>query len=223
MKRFLLAAALSAYIFALAPAIFFAGGHTARAHAAEVSYARATAEDAYFFLEKDDSSSIFIVPYTYCIEILRDDGDWYYASYASNSGIYKQVRGYCRKQDFSPVEGVPEVVYLYKTVTVTYRSDEGNAALPTLDEITVEAAFYGNFYSGATAYSYVYAQGSFGYIKGATVDFPLIRDEEQTENEEEQKPTHEVNFGLVTALGICALAAVALIMLYCTTRKKNKD
>lgn len=215
MKRILLLLSLALYIFA-APA-------APRAWADGATYARADVRDAYFFLEKDLTTSVFTVPYTYCVQILRDDGDWYYASYASNTGIYKELKGYCRKQDFTPLEGKPDVTFLYKTVTVTYKSDDGAGSLPVLNEISVEAAFYGNFYSGATAYSYVYAQGSFGYIKGANDDYPLNLPEETSQDppQTEAKESN-INFGLITALAICALAALALIMLYYTSKKKSR-
>ena len=218
MKRLLLVLTAVIYIFsASAP---FASATPVFADTA--TYARASVSDAYFFLEKDASTSIFIVPYTYCIRVLRDDGDWYYASYASNTGIYKELTGYCRKQDFTPLYERPDVLFLYKTVTVTYRTDDGTSSLPVLDEISIEAAFYGNFYSGATAYSYVYAQGSFGYIKGATDDFPLNQPEQGADEKPSESGGNVVNFGLVTALAICALAAVALIMLYFMSKNKNR-
>lgn len=214
MKRLFLILTIIVYIFT-APAALRVSADTS-------GYARANVRDAYFFTEKDLSTSIFTVPYTYCVEVLRDDGDWYYVSYASNTGIYKELKGYCRKQDFTLLESKPEVTYLYKTVTVTYKSDDGASTLPVLGEISVEAAFYGNFYSGATAYSYVYAQGSFGYIKGSTDDYPLNLPEEQPETPSDGTPKQSVNFGLITALVICALAALALIMLYYTSKKKSR-
>lgn len=214
MKRLFLILTIIVYIFTSPAAL--------RVSADSSSYARANVRDAYFFTEKDLSTSIFTVPYTYCVEVLRDDGDWYYVSYASNTGIYRELKGYCRKQDFTMLENKPEVTYLYKTVTVTYKSDDGASTLPVLNEISVEAAFYGNFYSGATAYSYVYAQGSFGYIKGSTDDYPLNLPDEQPETPAGDAPRQNVNFGLITALVICALAALALIMLYYTSKKKNR-
>lgn len=216
MKRILFILSIALYIFAIPAATPVA--------ADSASYARANVRDAYFFTDKDLSTSIFTVPYTYCVEVLRDDGDWYYVSYASNTGIYRELKGYCRKQDFTLVEGRPDVTFLYKTVTVTYKSGDGAGSLPVLNEISVEAAFYGNFYSGATAYSYVYAQGSFGYIKGANDDYPLnLPEEKPNDSPVTEAPKQSVNFGLITALVICALAALALIMLYCTSRKKNRS
>ena len=218
MKRLLLVLTAVFYILSLSSAY---AAHSF-AFADTTAYARASVNDAYFFLEKDASTSLFIVPYTYCIRILRDEGDWYYASYASNTGVYKEVIGYCRKDDFTPLAEKPSVLFLYKTVTVTYRTDDGTSSLPVLSEISVEAAFYGNFYSGATAYSYVYAQGSFGYIKGATDDFPLIDSEQGGDEAPAESGGKGINFGLATALAICALAAIALIMLYFTSKSKNR-
>lgn len=182
------------------------------------AYARANSRTAYFFTERDISTSLFAVPYTYCIEIIRDEGEWYYAKYAEDSGAYRAIYGYCRKSDFDVVEGTPQVTYLYKTVTVTYSTNVGGGSLPVLDEINVEAAFYGTYYSGATAYSYVWCQGSFGYIEGANDDYPL---NEPPEEQPEQPPEEgeKMGAGTVSAIVICALAAAALIMLYFTTRK----
>lgn len=216
MKRILIVLSIILYILASPAAISVS--------ADSPTYARANVRDAYFFAEKDLTTSLFTVPYTYCVEILRDDGDWYYASYASNTGVYRELKGYCRRQDFTTLESKPEVTYLYKTVTVTYKSGDSSASLPVLNEINVEAAFYGNFYSGATAYSYVYAQGSFGYIKGAIDDYPLNLpdDPEPADSPASEQSGSNVNFGLITALVICALAALALIMLYYTSKKKNR-
>ncbi len=187
-------------------------------------YARANVRSAYFFTDKDISTSLFAVPYTYCIEILRDEGEWYYARYGEDSGIYRALYGYCRKSDFEALEEKPEVTYLYKAVTVTYTTGDDNGSLPVLNEINVEAAFYGTYYSGATAYSYVYCQGSFGYILGANDDYPLNLPDDDDEEQPPEQNGDEVNVGLISALIICSLAAAAIAMLYFTTRRKvNPD
>lgn len=215
----LIAVAITLYIFAAAAPL----SAPRRAFAEETAYARANVSDAYFFLEKDLTTSVFIVPYTYCVQVLREDGDWYYAAYASNNGFYKELKGYCRRADFTPLASKPDVTYLYKTVTVTYKSGEGTSTLPVLNEINVEAAFYGNFYSGATAYSYVYASGSFGYIKGAIDDYPLnITEEKPTDEPPDEVKGSNLNVGLIIALAICGLAALALVMLYYTSRKRGR-
>lgn len=221
MKRFaMLILSIWAMLIAIAPQPAFA--------ASSPTYARAAVKTAYFFNEKNTSSSLFAVPYTYCIEILRDDGDWYYAKYANDAGIYKALYGYCRKQDFTPENGVPEVTYLYKTVTVNYKVDGGNVSLPVLSEISLEAAYYGTFYSGATVYSYVYCQGSFGYIEGANDDYPLNAPATTDGNGGEQNSgqggkSTEVSVGLIAFIVIAVLFTAVIIVIYLTARKPKID
>ncbi|MDE7087653.1 MAG: hypothetical protein K2O67_05625 [Clostridia bacterium] len=197
-------------------------------YAAPATYARAAVEDAYFFNDKSTSSSLFAVPYTYCIEVLREEGDWYYARYAQDIGIYRAVYGYCRKQDFTLESGVPEVTYLYKTVTVNYSVPGSNPSLPVLSEIAVEAAYYGTYYAGATVYSYVYCQGSFGYIEGAYKDYDLNLppEEEPTggdaPNGDGTKPA-AVNVGLIIVGVIFAVAAGVIIIIHFTTKRPRID
>ncbi len=195
-------------------------------YAAPVSYARAAVHDAYFFTEKNSASSLFAVPYTYCIEVIRDEGEWYYARYANDTGIYKSLYGYCRKEDFTSESGVPEVTFLYKTVTVKFSVNGNNSSLPVLNEISVEAAYYGTYYSGASVYSYVYCQGSFGYIEGANDDYPL-----NTPNTEPEKPDdNESNekggasgwsVGLIAFIIIAVLFVTVIAIIWLTTRKPN--
>ncbi len=200
----------------------------APAFAATPVYARAAVRDAYFFADKNTSGAIFAVPYTYCIEVLGEDGDWYRARYAADSGVYRSVTGYCKKEDFTAVEGVPQVTYLYKTVTVTYTAKLPAGTLPVLNEIAIEAAYYGTYYSGATVYSYVYCQGSFGYIEGANDDYPLNEEEKKDEDpaagEEPKKESGGWSAGLITVVIILALFVAVIVMLhFATARSAKKD
>ena len=196
-------------------------------YAATPTYARATVRDAYFFAQKSNSSSLFIVPYTYCVEVLADDGDWYRVRYGGNTGLYEPVTGYCRKQDFTVESGTPAVTFLYKTVTVNYKADGSNSTLPVLNEIAVEAAFYGTYYSGATAYSYVLCQGNFGYIEGANDDYPLneITPQEPTGGEDKggQSKASGWSAGLIALTVISALALTVIAVIYFTTHKPRAD
>ena len=47
-------------------------------------------------------------------------------------------------------------------VTVTFKTDAPTGSLPVLNELNVTAAFYGTYYSGAAAYSYVLYDRKFG-------------------------------------------------------------
>lgn len=196
--------------------------------AASPVYARATVRNAYFFTEKNTSTAIFAVPYTYCVEVLRDDGEWYYARYANDSGIYKALYGYCKKDEFSPESEVPQVTFLYKTVTVNYSVSGGNSSLPVLNEIAVEAAYYGTYYSGASAYSYVYCQGSFGYIEGANDDFPLNTPAEANGKDDGKgggitENKSGLSFAAIAFIVIALLFATVILIIYFTTRKPGID
>lgn len=184
-------------------------------------YARASSRAAYFFEQKDLSTSLFAVPYTYCVKILRDDGDWYYVQYAEDEGIYRALYGYVKKEDFSLLKEVPEVTYLFKSITITYSADDGDASLPVLDEIEVEAAFYGTYYSGATAYSYVLCRDSFGYIRGANDDYPLI--DTPSGSDAAPKDNGTESGQIITAVIIVALSAGAMILIFVSSKKHKSE
>jgi hypothetical protein len=188
------------------------------------SYARAIVKAGYFFKDKDLSTSLFAVPYTYCVQIIRDDGDWYYVKYAEDTGIYKALYGYCQKADFKPLTTKPDVTYLYKSLIITYKASDSSSTLPVLNELNVEAAFYGTYYSGATAYSYVLCQDSFGYISGANDDYPLntIEEESEVEQDEQTSTSNTTNSQVITAVALTALAVAALLIL-CFTAKKHTN
>ncbi len=154
------------------------------------------------------------------MRVIRDDGQWYYVQYAEDEGIYCALYGYVLKSDFILCDGAPEVTYLFKSITITYTAGDDNSSLPTVGEIEMEAAFYGTYYSGASAYSYVLCGDSFGYIAGANDDYPL--NALPSEGEEE---TEEESGGgtLATAVIIVALAAGALIIIFLSARKKKAD
>ena len=234
MKKLLLliicivALAQSAFSYATSAEFFqainaYAAEQTESGTTGSVLYARAIVTDGYFFTQKDLSTSLFAVPYTYCVQVIREDGEWYYVKYAEDSGVYRAMYGYVLKKDFTPLYERPDVVYLYKPITITYRADEGSSSLPVLGEITVEAAFYGTYYSGATAYSYVLCQGSFGYIQGANDDYPLnIIEQPDPDDDNNEETSGGVNSALVTAIVLVALAAGALILLFVSTRKHDR-
>ena len=184
-------------------------------------YARADARDIYFCERKDLNYALFTVPYTYCVEILSTDGEWYYVKYAEDNSPYRALYGYCLSARLTPVDEPPDNVYLNMPVTVTFKADAPTGSLPVLNELNVTAAFYGTYYSGATAYSYVYYDGTFGYIYGANDNYPL------NELPVDEPPAAELpasgggtNTKLITALALAGVAAAALIILYFTGRKR---
>lgn len=187
------------------------------ARAAVSKYARADAKDVYFCKDKDLNTALFTVPYTYCVEIISVEGEWYRVKYAEDFSLYQTLYGYCLSKNLTPVDEPPENIYLNMPVTVTYRTDVPEGSLPVLNELNVTAAFYGTYYSGATAYSYVLYDGKFGYIYGANDDYPLNEIPEPNPPAGNSKSS---NAKLITIFALTGVAAAALIILYITSRKK---
>ena len=202
-----------------------AGALTASAENDEVAvntYAYADiGSSCWFFTEKNEKSALFMIPQTYCVQILRDEGDWYKVQYAEDAGIYKARQGYCLKDDLILLEKPLENLYLHMPVKIIYHTDSSTNLLPSLGDIEITAAYYGAYSFGKTACSYVLCNGNFGYITGAIEDYPL--------NELPDRPTiapvnnKRSNTTLITALVITAVAAVAIIILYFASKKPPKD
>lgn len=189
------------------------------ADAAAYKYARAYRKDVYFCERKDLKYSLFTIPYTYCVEILSDDGEWYYVKYAEDSGDYRALYGYCLHSGLTPVDEPPENIYLNYPVTVTFKPDVPSGSLPVLGELNVTAAFYGTYYSGASAYAYVLYDGGFGYVYGAHDDYPL---NPLPEPEQPEEPAAESGDNkLLIGLALAGVAAAALIILYFTGKRSR--
>ncbi|MGN0807326.1 MAG: hypothetical protein ACI4MN_02635 [Candidatus Coproplasma sp.] len=198
---------------------------TQAAYAATGSYlARPVGRECYFFSDKDLSTALFAVPYTYCIQVIRDDGEWLYASYAVDEGDYKKIYGYCKSDEFEQVPSTPKSQYLNKTVVITYSAGENQGSFNPPADLQVEAAYYGGYRHGANFYSYVLCRGSFCYIEGDCGDYPLNEYEEQTskpETEDGQRDTNgATTTGLIIFIVILAVALVAVGGLAFTSKKK---
>ena len=203
----------------LLPANFFALASSNST--AFITYGKAESKTVYVCSKPDDAFAMFTVPHTYCVEILGEEGDWYRVKYAEDYGIYRAVYGYCQKGQLTVLYERPQTVYLYKPITVTYSTNLPSTNLPVLGEITVTAAYYGAFYQGPAAYSYVLCEGTFGYIQGANDDYPLIYDTPDTPAEEENTNKNEqYDLGLIVGVFLVIFAAVALLLLFFGNRKK---
>ncbi len=212
---------LAALIIALST---FAPQTVARAETAPF-YARAEIRSAYFCSSMSLTSALFAIPYTYCVQVVSEEGDWYYVKYAEDFGAYRALYGYCLKSTLTRTATVPSTVYLYKEIKVTYTADVGDSSLPVLGEITVTAAFYGTFYSGPTAYSYVLCQGTYGYVEGANDDYELLDYENQDASPPSDQPAPEqespVNGKAIAGIALAVLAAVSILLLLVTGKKKR--
>ena len=181
---------------------------------------------AYLCSEKNSSTAIFAIPYTYCVEIISSDGEWYYVKYAADEGAYRALYGYCLRENLTPVTTLPERVYLDKQVAVTFTQQNNPQTLPSLTEITVNAAYYGVFYQADVAYSYVLYGSTFGYILGANDDYPLnsfATAGTNTPSSPSSATAKEsgASAKIIIACVLCALAATVLILLYFTGKRKK--
>lgn len=174
--------------------------------------------DAYFCKEKNEDSALFLIPQTYCVEILGEEGDWYSVRYAEDSGAYQALKGYCLKSDVVPCVKPLENLYLNMSVKVTYRTDEATNLLPALGPIEFEAAYYGAYELGKTDCSYVLCNGYFGYIPRVIENYPL--------NVLPDKPALAPSgdgggkAALIAAIAVIAVAAAAILILYFTGKKR---
>ena len=185
------------------------------------AYARADMRNIYFCKEMNADTALFALPYTYCVEILADHGEWLLVRYAQDDGLYSAVTGYCKSAELTVIDEPPQNVYLNYPVETTLRSGvPADSFLPGL-EISVTAAYYGVYYKAAAAYSYVLYNGKFSYIAGAYEDYPLNEIPVEPTFNETPEEKNEGNARLITAIIITVLAAGVIVVLILTGKKRN--
>lgn len=190
------------------------------AHAESPRYAYADLDSAvYICREKSAESALFIIPQTYCVEILSEEDGWYRVKYAEDSGIYRAVYGWCREGEVTKTKTPLKKLYLQRTVTVIYHTDSPSSFLPSLGDIELTAAYYGAYEAGGDIYSYVLCGDKFGYIDWQIGDYEF--------NELPSAPTFtpSENTGpdtkLIVALVIVLVATISVGALYFATRKSR--
>ena len=173
----------------------------------------------YIYGAKDFSSKLFIIPQTYCVEILAEEDGWLRVKYAEDTGIYRAVYGYCRAGELVKTSAPLKNPFLQRTVTVIYRTDAPSGYLPSLNDIEMTAAYYGAYEVGSSSYSYVLCGSSFGYINWQIGDFEL--------NELPSAPAFKPTDGggadakVIAAVVIAVVAVAAIAALYFATRKRT--
>lgn len=201
--------------------LFPARSSAARALTCRYAYAD-LGSAAYFCTEKSADSAVFIIPQTYCVEILAEEGEWYYVKYAEDSGIYRAAYGYCLKSELIPTNEPLENMYLNLPINVTFRTDEINSLLPPL-QIVITAAYYGEYMLGKTKLSYVYCNDKFGYVAQTVTDYPLNELPKPATGDDIKEPENGNNSTLVTAVVITVAAVVAIAFLYFSSKRRNPE
>lgn len=174
----------------------------------------------YLCDEPDENTAKFIIPQTYCVEILGEVKSWYRVKYAEDNGIYRAVEGYCLKNDLILCDEPLENLYLHKTIEIKFKTDQPTSLLPGLEDITVTAAFYGAYEIGKTGCSYVYCNDKFGYITGVINDYPLNTLPERPAMAPAAKSSSSA--ALIAAIVVTVAAAAAITVLYITGKRPPK-
>ena len=111
--------------------------------------------------------------------------------------------------------------FLFYTVPLTFRTDSYGNSLPAENELTVNSAFYGTYYSGGFAYSYVRYNGNFYYTSGANDGYPL--NEIPSQNVDGPPPSapdgSPSTEKIIIAVVIACVAVGALVGVYITSRR----
>lgn len=165
-RRAAMIAAMKRLLFLLAPLALFLSAlplPAARASAATYDrYAVIYKQNVALFEQPDESTALFVLPYTYFVRILGADGAFTRVEYGSERAPYTAVTGYCRTDDLTPVSFVPQQPYLeYAYRAVFTREDPGGAGSPELVTYTKEAAYYGEVQKNGCLYYYVFCDGKF--------------------------------------------------------------
>lgn len=217
MKRI---AALIALLLTISYAVCTAPPAAASAAAPRYAYADLDSK-VYFCSEKSAQSALFIIPQTYCVEILSEEGDWYYAKYAEDNALYRAVYGYCLKSELKPINEPLENTYLNQTLKLIFSADTSAPQLP-FPSTELDAAFYGEYELGKTTLSYVYCGGKFGYVTDRVDDYPLNDLPSQTDAPAAEEPP-KTNAAAITAIIITVIAVAAVVVLYVSSRKPKPE
>ncbi|MDE6667987.1 MAG: hypothetical protein K2K38_06570 [Clostridia bacterium] len=192
---------------------FYAKGETAFRYAYAGDYDENADNLPYFCEEKSLNSALFAIPKTYCVEILKEDGEWYYCRYAKDEGAYRALRGYCLKRTLTPVESPFENEYLNYTFPVEFYAPQTNTQIDQF-KVTLTVSFYGNGTMNASGMSYAFYDGKFGYVAGRITDYPKNDLPQPTLSTDIKQPENSVNATLITAAVITVVAVIAVAVLY---------
>jgi hypothetical protein len=167
---------------------------------------------AYFCEKKDENSSVFAIPETYCVEILSEEGDWYYCRYAKDEGAYSAIYGYCLKNKLTLTDEPLENEYLNLPIAVKFRAENESPYFPFEIELTLP--FYGEGTLNAANMTCVYYNGRFRYVAEPVPDYVKNPLPQPTVSTGVTEPNGDGTATIVTAVVITVVAVVAVAVLY---------
>lgn len=163
--RFLAAAFAAAALLVLFLPAFASAAESEEENAQAPAYARIEQDGVYLYRSPSADSGLFVLPSSYFVKLSGEAGEYYIVEYLSGTQGRTAVRGYCLREEVTPVDYTPATPYLYYAVDVTFRT-EADTGLPAgfITEYTVSAPYYGTFRFGSSTYYYVELNGAFGYV-----------------------------------------------------------
>ena len=193
-------------------------------------YARVTQAGVYLYAEPDGDSGLFELPQSWFVRVTGETGA--YTSVAYLEGTAAAVYGYCKTEELTFVDYIPETPYLSYTVEVTFTAGDDSLPDGFITSYRVDAAFCGTFSYGSATYCYVYLDGAFGYVPASacsSLDYPL--NTEHTESgaasasgeAAEKSGGSAVNIVLVCALAAAALGIAFFLFRPAARRKKREE
>lgn len=194
-------------------------------------YACIRTPEVYLYEKENSSSGLFILPYTYYVKILAEGVDYCYVQYQTDSAPYKAVYGYCKTDELTFVDFVPQRPYLSYAVDATYVLEgAGNAFVgdSVLSSVTLTYAYYGDYIVGSSVYRYVTLDGKRGYLPKTTeISYELNTEYEQHRpapddtNDTPAATTDPLPVAQIVLFALLALLAVGFV--YYLLRPKREE
>jgi hypothetical protein len=218
MKKFVFLGLLIVMTFSIAP-MFYSPVIT---FAEEGQYARVLNQTTYLYNSADTSSPCFLIPETYYVKLIRDDGEYYFVNYQEDlAPYYKAIAGYCKKSDLYMCDYTPSIPYLNYNIDV-YDGARGykSSSLSKVDYLFNNGnpiIYYGKIKINNVLFYYVLAHGEFRcYINSnecVPLSYPLNTDPLPISNEDEVITTPETVTPVESKTDVSDKLKIALILI----------
>lgn len=194
-------------------------------------YAVADSKEVWFYASENLESGLFILPYTYYVKVLRQGTLFCAVKYLEDVAPYKSVTGFCKTEDLTFVDFVPERPYLKREITVSYSAENASGTWMgrgTFDKLQKSFVYFGESYLGTARFFYVYADGAFDYVPATgeivyelNTDYLKPASTDPGPSEEPENPSESGLSGTQIAMIVLAAAALFAIALFVLRGKRS--
>ena len=218
------------FLFALMILIFPVPQKVARAE--EPVYAVADSPNVWFYSAENEESGLFLLPYTYYVKVLRRGTLFCAVQYLVDAAPYKSSSGFCKTEDLTFVDFIPERPYLKREITVSYTAENATGTWMgkgAFDKVQKSFVYLGTSYLGTARFYYVYADGVFDYVPATgEILFDLNTDYLESASATPNEPnggdaatTPATGLSAVQIAVICVGSAALGIVAMCVLRGKK--